>query len=260
MLGYLLEGISISFSYSSSAKIKALDQVSFYLQQGESLGLVGESGSGKSTLAKTWVQLLQPDSGICLFEGRNIIEFQGAELGAYQQQVQMIFQDPFSSLNPRMTTLQIIAEPLRVFATHLSANQRQQLVYAVLDRVGLPTSAINRFPHQFSGGQCQRIAIARALIGNPRVLICDEPVSALDVSIQAQIMNLLVDLKNELNMSILFISHDISLTRYISDRIMVMQQGRVVECATAESICSQPTAEYTKKLIDSVMEITIDRC
>ncbi|MBW5894076.1 ABC transporter ATP-binding protein [Pectobacterium polaris] len=248
----LLSLKNIHTRYSTAqGKVLAVDDVSLTILPGETLGLVGESGCGKSTLSKTILRLLPPSHGQIVFDGQDITTLKESRLKALRQQVQMIFQDPYASLNPRHSIQHILETPLIVhgLGDHV---QRQQAINNIIDRVGLPQSSLSRYPHEFSGGQRQRIGIARALVVRPSLVICDEPVSALDVSIQAQILNLLVELKNEMGLSLLFISHDLAVVRYIADRVMVMQNGRCVESGDHHSIWHQPQHPYTRKLIDAV--------
>ncbi|MCO4313352.1 ABC transporter ATP-binding protein [Pectobacterium versatile] len=248
----LLSLKNIHTRYSTAqGKVLAVDDVSLTILPGETLGLVGESGCGKSTLSKTILRLLTPSHGQIVFDGQDITTLKESQLKALRQRVQMIFQDPYASLNPRHSIQHILETPLIVHGLG-DRSQRQQAIKNIIDRVGLSQSSLSRYPHEFSGGQRQRIGIARALVVRPSLVICDEPVSALDVSIQAQILNLLVELKNEMGLSLLFISHDLAVVRYIADRVMVMQNGRCVESGDHHSIWHQPQHPYTRKLIDAV--------
>ncbi|GKW03896.1 ABC transporter ATP-binding protein [Pectobacterium carotovorum subsp. carotovorum] len=248
----LLSLKNIHTRYSTAqGKVLAVDDVSLTILPGETLGLVGESGCGKSTLSKTILRLLPPSHGQIVFDGQDITTLKESRLKALRQRVQMIFQDPYASLNPRHSIQHILETPLIVHGLG-DRSQRQQAIKNIIDRVGLPQNSLSRYPHEFSGGQRQRIGIARALVVRPSLVICDEPVSALDVSIQAQILNLLVELKNEMGLSLLFISHDLAVVRYIADRVMVMQNGRCVESGDHHSIWHQPQHPYTRKLIDAV--------
>ncbi|ASN86777.1 ABC transporter ATP-binding protein [Pectobacterium versatile] len=248
----LLSLKNIHTRYSTAqGKVLAVDDVSLTILPGETLGLVGESGCGKSTLSKTILRLLPPSHGQIVFDGQDITTLKESRLKALRQRVQMIFQDPYASLNPRHSIQHILETPLIVHGLG-DRSQRQQAIKNIIDRVGLSQSSLSRYPHEFSGGQRQRIGIARALVVRPSLVICDEPVSALDVSIQAQILNLLVELKNEMGLSLLFISHDLAVVRYIADRVMVMQNGRCVESGDHHSIWHQPQHLYTRKLIDAV--------
>ncbi|MGV1831996.1 dipeptide ABC transporter ATP-binding protein [Agrobacterium vitis] len=247
----LLEVNNLTVRYDTSGKTPpAVDRVTFELLRGETLGLVGESGSGKSSLSKALSRLIPVADGQILFEGQNITHAGGADLRALRGRVQMIFQDPYASLNPRRTVGDILDSVLHAHQYRNSADRKSRISEA-LGQVRLPRSAAERFPHEFSGGQRQRIAIARALIVRPSLVICDEPVSALDVSVQAQILNLLADLKEEAGFSYLFISHDLAVVKYISDRIMVMKDGHIVESDNHQNIWSNPSHEYTRKLISA---------
>ena len=234
----------------TSGWIKAVDGVDLVVGRGETFGLVGESGCGKSTLGRLIVRLLEPTAGSIRFEGQEMAHLDDAALFPFRQSVQIVFQDPYSALNPRMRVGKLLGEPLRIHK-QLSGAPLHAEVHRLLDAVGLPTSAIDKFPHEFSGGQRQRIGIARALALRPKLIVCDEPVSALDVSIQAQILNLLLDLQTEFGLSYLFISHDLSVVRHVSDRIGVMYLGRIVEVAEATRLFAAPMHPYTRALIAS---------
>ena len=243
-----------AFSGRTHGHVRAVDDVSLDISQGETLGLVGESGSGKSTLGRLILRLIEPTSGSVQFEGKDLLHAGGRELRHLRRDMQIIFQDPFSSLDPRFRVGEIVAEPL-VIHESLGAVGRQQRVSELLRAVGMDESAAGRYPHEFSGGQRQRIGIARALALRPKFIVADEPVSALDVSVGAQIMNLLRDLQREFGLTYLFISHSMPLVRYLSMRIAVMSRGRIVEIGTAEDITSQPEQAYTKSLIAATPEI-----
>ena len=238
--------------FGKTRVLHAVKQVSFDLYQGETLGIVGESGCGKSTLSRAVIRLLEATSGQSLWMGKDITKMTPRELVALRKDVQMVFQDPLASLNPRMTAGAIIAEPLLIHYPEVDKAERTRRVAEMMQKVGLSPAMINRYPHEFSGGQCQRIGIARALITRPKLIVCDEAVSALDVSVQAQVINLLMDLQKELGISILFIAHDIAVVRHIAQRIMVLYFGEVVEIGEAEQVVSAPRHDYTKKLIASV--------
>lgn len=235
----------------SSNKIKALDNVSLRLRAGSTLAVVGESGSGKSTLARCLLQLLPLDGGEVLFQGQNLAKLSGEALRQERRHLQMIFQDPFASLNPRMNVGDIVGEGLLIHKLGNAAQQREQVV-KMLERVGLTAADTKKYPHQFSGGQRQRIGIARALVLEPKVVICDEPVSALDVSIQAQILLLLKSLQQEMSLSYLFISHDLRVVRHIADDIAVMYKGSIVEQGKVADVYSAPQQDYTRNLLNSI--------
>jgi peptide/nickel transport system ATP-binding protein len=232
-------------------QVRAVDGVSFSVRQGETLGLVGESGSGKSTLSRTILRLLAPSSGSVRFEGREIAGFSRREMRPLRREMQMVFQDPFASLNPRRRIGQIVGEPLRLQGEASGAERRRE-VQGLLDRVGLSAEHYDRFPHEFSGGQRQRIGIARALALRPKLIIADEPVSALDVSIRAQILDLLSELQSEFGLTYVFVAHDIGVVRHVSDRIAVMYQGKIVEEGAADEVCERPRDAYTKQLLAAV--------
>ncbi len=256
----LLQTVSLSKTYpvrslfGPKRAIHALTDVSFELNPGETLAVVGESGCGKSTLAKVLLGIEPASSGTVLWNGRPATELSAAER---RGNVQMVFQDPMGSLNPRKRAWEIIAEPLRI-TTKASQEECRALAAAMLQRVGLRAEQADRYPHMFSGGQRQRIGIARALMLRPKVLVCDEPVSALDVSIQAQILNLLRDLQEEFRLSYVFISHDLSVVRYLADRVLVIYLGRAVEYGTAKEVLTQPKHPYTQALLASTPEIRFD--
>ena len=238
--------------FGRARTLKAVDGVSLTVRPGETLGVVGESGCGKSTLARAILRLVPATAGRVALLGRDISDLDRRAMRPHRRDLQVVFQDPLASLNPRMTVGDIVTEPLWTHARHLSRAERRKRVLAVLERVGLTDAHANRYPHEFSGGQCQRIGIARALVLEPDVVICDEPVSALDVSIQAQIVRLLMDLQAELGLSLIFIAHDLAVVRHISHRIMVMYLGRAVEVADRDTLCERPVHPYTQALIGSV--------
>lgn len=234
--------------------LRAVHDVSFTVEAGETVGIVGESGCGKSTLARCLVHLYKPDSGSIRFESADVSGLTGAALRTYHRQVQMVFQDPYGSLNPRKTAGACLSEILRVHDL-VPAAQVESRVAALLDMVHLPKSAVERYPHQFSGGQRQRLAIARALAVEPRVIVADEPVSALDVSVQAQIVNLLIELQSRLNLTLIFISHDLRVVRHISHRVLVMYLGRIVEAGPAEQLFTNPRHPYTQALMRALPSV-----
>ncbi len=232
--------------------VPAVKDVNFRLAKGKTLGLVGESGSGKTTVGLTLMRLHDATSGEVLFEGRNLLSLSDREMMAYRRRIQIIFQNPYASLNPRFTVGNILTEPMKIHGIGADQKERVDMAFQLLARVGLPEASFYKYPHEFSGGQRQRIAIARCLTMKPDVLICDESVSALDVSVQAQVLNLLQDLQDEYRLSYIFISHDLAVVKYISDEIMVMNQGEIVEIANADEIYLNPKQEYTRKLLASI--------
>lgn len=231
--------------------VKAVDGVSFEIAPGETLGLVGESGCGKTTVGRSILRLIEPDDGQVIFENRDLLELPPQEMRRKRADLQIIFQDPFSSLNPRMNIGRIIAEPL-MNHTNQSAKEIRDRVAFLMKKVGLTPDCIQRYPHEFSGGQRQRIGIARALALNPKIIICDEPVSALDVSIQAQVINLLIGLQEEMNLSYLFIAHDLSVVEHISNRVAIMYLGKIVEIATDRELYHDPQHPYTQALLSAI--------
>ncbi|MCL1855108.1 MAG: ATP-binding cassette domain-containing protein [Clostridia bacterium] len=237
--------------FSRSGQLKAVDGVSFSLYENETLGLVGESGCGKTTLGRTVLRLYKPSSGHIFFDGEDISSLTERALIPARKKMHMIFQDPYSSLNPRMNVSEIISEALENDSS-VGPGARRERVLELLSMVGLNSDHANRFPHEFSGGQRQRVGIARSLAANPKFIVCDEPISALDVSIQAQVINLLKELQSKLSLTYLFIAHDLSMVRYISDRIGVMYMGRLVELAEANELVQNPVHPYTRALISSI--------
>jgi len=241
--------------------VMAVNDISFDVYPGETLGLVGESGCGKTTTGRAILHLIKPTGGKVWFEGRNIPTMSKPELQKLRRDLQIVFQNPFGSLNPRMTVGQAIAEPLEIHnyytSRHDPKRERHERAIYLLQRVGLDASAFKRYPHEFSGGQRQRICIARALALNPKLIIADESVSALDVSVQAQVLNLLKELQAEFNLTYIFISHDLSVVKFMSDRIMVMNKGKIAELGSAEAIYNHPQQEYTRKLISSIPTISL---
>ena len=235
------------------AGLRVVNDVSFTIQRGETLGLVGESGSGKSTVARMLLRLIEPTAGAVEYDGRDLLAANAGELRTLRRRMQIVFQDPYAALNPRMTVKEILAEP---FAIHGEAYGKNRLA-EMLAEVGLETGALGRYPHEFSGGQRQRINIARALALRPEFVVLDEPVSALDVSVGAQVVNLLRDLQRKYGLTYLFISHSMPLVRYLCDRVAVMQKGRLVELGASEQICDSPTEAYTRELIGATPEIRV---
>ena len=252
-----VENLHKNFSISAGLfarpfQLRALQDISFSVKRGETLGIVGESGCGKSTLGRCILQLLKPDEGRVLWLGQDISRLPESEMRKKRADLQIIFQDPLASLNPRMTVGEIIADPLRTLMPEVDARGRRDRVLRTMEAVGLLPEMINRYPHEFSGGQAQRIGIARALISEPKLIVCDEPVSALDVSIQAQILNLLSELKDRLGLTLIFISHNLSVVRHVSDRILVLYLGRVVELADGDELYDDPKHPYTRALLTAV--------
>ncbi|CAM3054802.1 murein tripeptide/oligopeptide ABC transporter ATP binding protein OppF [Moritella viscosa] len=238
--------------WAPPSKLKAVDGVSIKLYEGETLGVVGESGCGKSTFARALIGLVPAAAGNVVWLGQDLTRLPHEEMREKRKEIQMIFQDPLASLNPRMTVGDIIAEPLRTFFPRLSNVEVKEQVKDMMTKVGLLPNVINRYPHEFSGGQCQRIGIARALILKPKMIICDEPVSALDVSIQAQVVNLLQSLQKDLGLSLIFIAHDLSIVKHISDRVLVMYLGNAVELGESKALFAEPKHPYTRALMSAV--------
>lgn len=247
---------SLSLPWEKKQIINAVNGVSFNLHEGKTLGIVGETGCGKSTIAKAIIKLTPVKSGQIFWMGSNLLDLNKQQMQKIRKEIQMIFQDPLASLNPRMNVGEIISEPLRTHFPTLNNNQVKKQVKDMMMNVGLLPNLVNRYPHEFSGGQCQRIGIARALILKPKLIICDEPVSALDVSIQAQVLNLLKSLQNELKLTYIFITHDLSIAKHMSDNIMVLYFGKCVEMKESKQLFTNPQHEYTKQLIASVPQIS----
>jgi len=240
------------FPWQKREIIKAVDDVSFNLKEGETLGIVGETGCGKSSLARAIIKMIPITSGKIFWKDEDLLNFNKSKMQKTRKEIQMIFQDPLASLNPRMNIGEIISEPLKTHYPKFGNNKIKNEVKEMMIKVGLLPNLINRYPHEFSGGQCQRIGIARALILKPKLIICDEPVSSLDVSIQAQVINLLKNLQKDLKLSLIFITHDLSIAKHISDNILVLYFGKTVEIASSKELFKNPQHPYTKKLISSV--------
>jgi oligopeptide transport system ATP-binding protein len=245
-----VKGLETQFT-TEQGLIRAVDGVDFDLYRGETLGIVGESGSGKSTVGRAVLQLIKPTAGRVAWLGQNIAGYSRGQMKPHRRQMQIVFQDPLASLNPRMTAGDIIAEPLDTFEPGLGAAERKKRVQEMMDKVGLLPQMINRYPHEFSGGQNQRIGIARAMILKPKLIVADEPVSSLDVSIRAQIINLLADLQAEMGVALIFISHDLAVVRHVSHRVLVLYLGKVMELAEARVLLSQPRHPYTQALLSA---------
>ncbi len=244
--------VSVRYRLAGRSEYTAVDKVSLTLAAGETLGIVGESGCGKSTLARTLLRLIEPQEGEILVCGKDILQADRRAIRGIRRHIQMVFQDPSASLDPRQTVASAIMEPMRIYRLHAREADYEEHCIALMEEVGLNPRLRGRFPHEFSGGQLQRIGIARALALSPRILVADEPVSALDVSIQAQVINLFKELQEKLGLALIFISHDLSIVRFLAHRIAVMHQGRFVEHDRAEKVCSAPTHPYTKALIQSI--------
>lgn len=241
-----------AWPWSRPALLRAVNDVSFALAEGETLGIVGESGCGKSTLARAIMGMVPSQAGTVVWMGEDLLKLDAKQLRSRRRRLQMVFQDPLASLSPRMTVGDIIAEPLRTHYPDIKGAELRKKVDAIMDRVGLHPHQKNRYPHEFSGGQCQRVGIARALILEPKLIICDEPVSALDVSVQAQVINLLKNLQREMGLSLIFIAHDLSVVKHISDRVMVLYLGNVMETATRSDLYASPKHPYTQALMAAV--------
>ena len=246
---------SFLFPWEKNKSFRAVDNINFEIKEGETLGIVGETGSGKSTIAKAVINLLKVSSGKIFFQNNQIANLDEKNMRNYRKEIQMIFQDPLASLNPRMNVGEIISEPLKVHYPNLTKNELKYQVQDIMNNVGLLSNQINRYPHEFSGGQCQRIGIARSLILRPKLIICDEPVSSLDVSIQAQVINLLKELQEKFKLTYLFITHDLNIAKHMSDNIMVLNLGKIVEMNKSNEIFNFPKQDYTKKLISSIPKI-----
>ncbi len=249
---HLVKEFPVSSSKKKNACVHAVTDVNLTIYEGETLALVGESGCGKSTLGRLLLRLIELTEGKILFEGEDITHMKARELQGIRKKMQIIFQDPYASLNPRMSVEQIIGEPLQTHRACKTKSELQARILDLMEKVGIPKEALKRYPHQFSGGQRQRIGIARAIALNPKLIICDEPVSALDVSIQSQVLNLLRDLQEEYHLTYLFISHDLSVVRHISDRVCVMFLGKICEIGDANDIFTKPKHPYTKFLLEAI--------
>ncbi|OBZ19114.1 oligopeptide ABC transporter ATP-binding protein OppF [Bacillus sp. FJAT-27264] len=249
-----VEGLKKYFNVGKGKVLKAVDNVSFNIREGETLGMVGESGCGKTTAGRTVLRLYEPTAGSVKYNGTDIYKLSSRKMKAFRRDMQMIFQDPYASLNPRFTVSDIIGEALDIHGMAGSSSERKKRIEELLDMVGLNHDHATRYAHEFSGGQRQRIGIARALAVNPKFIVCDEPISALDVSIQAQVVNLLKELQDRIGLTYLFIAHDLSMVKHISDRVAVMYLGKMVELAESEELYSNPIHPYTKSLLSAIPE------
>jgi len=247
-----IEGLRKYFDVGHNRVLKAVNDISFTIRKGETLGLVGESGCGKSTAGRTIMRLYEPTAGRIMMEGQDVTKLSKSKLKAFRSKMQMVFQDPYASLNPRMTVLDIVGEALDIHGLAGSKAERKRRVEELLELVGLNAEHASRYPHEFSGGQRQRIGITRALAVKPQFMICDEPISALDVSIQAQIVNLLIELQQKMGLTYLFVAHDLSMVKYMSDRVAVMYLGKIVELARSEDLYANPQHPYTKALLSAI--------
>lgn len=239
--------------------VKAVDDISFTIKKGETFAIVGESGCGKSSLGKSIIRLIEPTEGQVILDGQDFTSLKGKELKEARKKIKLIFQDPYASLNPRMTVKEIIAEPIDIAKAYKNSEEREKMIIDIMNAVGLNLDYMGRYPHEFSGGQRQRIGIARAIALQPKIVICDEPVSALDVSIQAKIINLLKDLQKKMDMAYIFISHDLSIVKHISDRVGVMYLGNMVEIASKDSLFEEPLNPYTQALFSAIPKIGNER-
>ena len=246
------------YDIGSNSKLHAVDNITASIAKGNTLGVVGESGCGKTTLGRTILKLIEPTDGEILFEGTNIAKLSRNQMRSFRKSMQIIFQDPYSSLNPRKSVYDIIATPLRMNKTCSDRNKMEEQIKSIMDICGLPSRLLNSYPHELDGGRRQRICIARALVLDPKFIVCDEPVSALDVSIQAQILNLLMDLQEDLNLSYMFVTHDLSVVKHISNNIMVMYLGQTVELATSDELFHNPLHPYTKALLSAIPRLDIE--